>query len=160
MLTLVVSYCWAFFILSCVKHQQHKEIEIMWHFRNRLQDNNNTAGWKKSKIRVMVSTSCRRDGYRISNHPCVGGKKKQSHANVWFSFRDTSGQGRFCTIFRSYSRGAQVRTIHYIAWVTIQYYAHGQKHPSHLRGLEHSTNEWPEYIFRVTIFQRSCNKIS
>lgn len=24
-------------------------------------------------------------------------------------FRDTSGQGRFCTIFRSYSRGAQVR---------------------------------------------------
>lgn len=26
-----------------------------------------------------------------------------------FVFRDTSGQGRFCTIFRSYSRGAQVR---------------------------------------------------
>lgn len=25
-------------------------------------------------------------------------------------FRDTSGQGRFCTIFRSYSRGAQVCT--------------------------------------------------
>jgi GTPase SAR1 family protein len=24
-----------------------------------------------------------------------------------FPFRDTSGQGRFCTIFRSYSRGAQ-----------------------------------------------------
>uniref|UniRef100_A0A3Q3DID9 small monomeric GTPase n=1 Tax=Hippocampus comes TaxID=109280 RepID=A0A3Q3DID9_HIPCM len=79
----------------------------MSHFRNRLQDNNNTTGWKKSKIRVMVSTSCRRDGYRISNHPCVGKKKEQSHANVWFSFRDTSGQGRFCTIFRSYSRGAQ-----------------------------------------------------
>lgn len=28
---------------------------------------------------------------------------------VLFSHRDTSGQGRFCTIFRSYSRGAQVR---------------------------------------------------
>lgn len=27
------------------------------------------------------------------------------------SFRDTSGQGRFCTIFRSYSRGAQVHII-------------------------------------------------
>lgn len=31
-------------------------------------------------------------------------------------FRDTSGQGRFCTIFRSYSRGAQVRRLQ-IDWI-------------------------------------------
>lgn len=30
--------------------------------------------------------------------------------NVLPFLRDTSGQGRFCTIFRSYSRGAQVRS--------------------------------------------------
>lgn len=35
----------------------------------------------------------------------------QEYRDWWcLFFRDTSGQGRFCTIFRSYSRGAQVRT--------------------------------------------------
>ena len=39
---------------------------------------------------------------------------RESHWMIFYSIvgfvcRDTSGQGRFCTIFRSYSRGAQVR---------------------------------------------------
>ncbi|XP_026215342.1 ras-related protein Rab-40C-like isoform X1 [Anabas testudineus] len=34
---------------------------------------------------------------------------------------DTSGQGRFCTIFRSYSRGAQVRTCIFFLHCTIKY---------------------------------------
>lgn len=35
-------------------------------------------------------------------------------------FRDTSGQGRFCTIFRSYSRGAQVRNKQ-LKWTNANY---------------------------------------
>jgi len=37
-----------------------------------------------------------------------------------YVYRDTSGQGRFCTIFRSYSRGAQVNLSAYLS--AIAYY--------------------------------------
>lgn len=39
----------------------------------------------------------------LMNDPCSDGR------TLSLFNRDTSGQGRFCTIFRSYSRGAQVR---------------------------------------------------
>ena len=37
----------------------------------------------------------------------MNGQTQFAYGLIRFFCRDTSGQGRFCTIFRSYSRGAQ-----------------------------------------------------
>lgn len=51
-------------------------------------------------------------GFLIS-HGCSNKHTQCIFVKSCLSFfnRDTSGQGRFCTIFRSYSRGAQVRPV-------------------------------------------------
>lgn len=45
--------------------------------------------------------------------------------NKWFLLfnRDTSGQGRFCTIFRSYSRGAQVNMLIFAKFLYLMYFS-------------------------------------
>lgn len=52
-------------------------------------------------------------------HKCFLFYNLGNHILGWvFIYRDTSGQGRFCTIFRSYSRGAQVCTVLYAGLFT------------------------------------------